>query len=250
MKKQSTYLNCDMGESYGSWKMGCDEQVMPHIDMANIACGFHASDPLIMSNTIKLANAHNVQIGAHPSYPDLNGFGRRSIPMEPEEITAMLIYQIGALQGLCASHNTELHYVKPHGALYNDMQSNLSIFEAVVSAVSSYSLPLMTLAITDNQPLLDIADRYDVPLLFEAFADRRYQANGLLAPRSLERAVITNREELLDQVQQIVKYGKVRTLDGFLIPIEADTLCVHGDNEQSIRLIQDIRHVIEQEEGR
>lgn len=249
MEKQSIFLNCDMGESFGNWKMGNDSAVMPHIDMANIACGFHASDPLIMNDTIRLALAHDVKIGAHPSYPDLQGFGRRSISMAPEEISAMLIYQIGALKALCESHNTELTYVKPHGALYNDMQVDVAVFEAVVDAVSSFSLPLMTLAITDNQTLLDIADKYSVPLLFEAFADRRYQANGLLAPRSMPDSVISNRDDLLSQVQQIVRYKKVRTIDGFLIPLEADTICVHGDNEESIKLIQDIRRIIEAEEG-
>lgn len=247
MRKPSIYLNCDMGESFGQWEMGNDSAVMPHIDMANIACGFHASDPSIMDQTIKLALSNDVEIGAHPSYPDLQGFGRRSIPMSPQEITAMLIYQIGALEALCRSHNVELKYVKPHGALYNDMQTNPEIFEAVVDAVSSFSLPLMTLAITNNQELLNIADRYEVPLLFEAFADRRYLANGLLAPRSLSNAVIHNREELLDQVAQIVRYKKVRTIDGYSIPLEADTICVHGDNEESIALIQDIKKIIETE---
>lgn len=247
MRKPSIYLNCDMGESFGEWEMGNDSAVMPHIDMANIACGFHASDPSIMDQTIKLALSNDVEIGAHPSYPDLQGFGRRSIPMSPQEITAMLIYQIGALEALCRSHNVELKYVKPHGALYNDMQTNPEIFEAVVDAVSSFSLPLMTLAITNNQELLNIADRYEVPLLFEAFADRRYLANGLLAPRSLSNAVIHNREELLDQVAQIVRYKKVRTIDGYSIPLEADTICVHGDNEESIALIQNIKKIIETE---
>jgi len=244
MIKRSVSLNCDMGESFGSWSMGNDPAVMPYIDMANIACGFHASDPKIMSDTIKLAIKHNVEIGAHPSYPDLQGFGRRSIPLPTEEITTMLIYQIGAIKGLCESHNTELSYVKPHGALYNDMQTDMSIFEAVVDAVSSFNLPLMTLAITDNQRLLDIADKHDVPLLFEAFSDRRYQANGQLAPRSLPNAVITTEEEILDQVQQIVQYGKVRTIDGFSIALDADTICVHGDNEKSIAIIDKIRTLI------
>ncbi len=244
MIKRSVSLNCDMGESFGSWSMGNDPAVMPYIDMANIACGFHASDPKIMSDTIKLAIKHNVEIGAHPSYPDLQGFGRRSIPLPTEEITTMLIYQIGAIKGLCESHNTELSYVKPHGALYNDMQTDMSIFEAVVDAVSFFNLPLMTLAITDNQRLLDIADKHDVPLLFEAFSDRRYQANGQLAPRSLPNAVITTEEEILDQVQQIVQYGKVRTIDGFSIALDADTICVHGDNEKSIAIIDKIRTLI------
>jgi UPF0271 protein len=230
-----------MGESFGSWTMGNDSLAMPHIDMANIACGFHASDPQVMSATIQKAIQNNVTIGAHPSYPDLQGFGRRSISMSSDEITNLLIYQIGALSGLCMSQNTTINYVKPHGALYNDMVKDLTIFEAVVEAVSCFNIPLMTLAVANNQPFLDIADCYEVPLLFEAFADRKYLANGHLAPRSVDGSVLTKKEDILDQVKQIAHYAKVRTLDGFSIPIEADTICVHGDNDQSIALIQSIR---------
>ncbi|NVD07938.1 5-oxoprolinase subunit PxpA [Vibrio sp. JPW-9-11-11] len=247
MTKRSISLNCDMGESFGAWTMGNDASVMPYIDMANVACGFHASDPQVMSQTIQLAVSHDVQIGAHPSYPDLQGFGRRSITMAQDEISNMLIYQIGALKGLCESHNTDVNYVKPHGALYNDMQKDPVIFEAVLDAVSSFGLPLMTLAITDNQTLLDLADRYDVPLLFEAFADRRYQANGQLAPRTHPNAVLHTTSDILSQVQQIAKYRKVRTIDGFSIDIEADTLCVHGDNPQGIAVIAQIRELLAKE---
>ncbi|WGV98211.1 5-oxoprolinase subunit PxpA [Vibrio sp. YMD68] len=244
MTQVTITLNCDMGESFGEWKMGADEQVMPHINMANIACGFHASDPSIMSHTIELALQHQVSIGAHPSYPDLQGFGRRSIPFEPQQLTDLLIYQIGALKALCESKNTSLDYVKPHGALYNDMQTNITIFEAVVDAVSCFHIPLMTLASPHNQPKLDIADRYDVPLLFEAFIDRTYLANGLLAPRNLSGAVLSHQEDILNQLKQILNYQKVTTLDGFVIPIDADTLCVHGDNPDSIELIKEIAQLI------
>ncbi|MEH0688238.1 5-oxoprolinase subunit PxpA [Vibrio cholerae] len=245
MAKRAILLNCDMGESFGAWSMGNDTLVMPHVDMANIACGYHASDPTIMSHTVALAVRHNVKIGAHPSYPDLQGFGRRSLAMSPEEVTAMIIYQVGALKALCEAHNTELSYVKPHGALYNDMLKDLSLFDAVADAVSCFNVPLMTLAVLDNQPLLDIADRYELPLLFEAFADRRYLANGTLAPRVLPDAVITNAEDIISQVRQITQYGKVRTIEGYAIDIEADTLCVHGDNLAAIDIIKQIRTSIE-----
>ncbi|MDA0118477.1 5-oxoprolinase subunit PxpA [Vibrio sp. T11.5] len=244
MTKRSITLNCDMGESFGSWRMGNDESVMPWIDMANIACGFHASDPQIMSNTIKLAIEHDTQIGAHPSYPDLQGFGRRSIPMATEEITNMLIYQVGALKSLAESHNAQVGYVKPHGALYNDMMRDISIFDAVADAVSCFDVPLMMLAINDSEKHLDIADKYELPVLFEAFADRAYLSNGSLSPRSMPGAVLHQEEDILDQIKQIAHYGKVRTIDGFLIPIEADTICVHGDNEHAIRMIQKIRNVL------
>lgn len=245
MAKRAILLNCDMGESFGAWSMGNDTLVMPHVDMANIACGYHASDPTIMSHTVALAVRHNVKIGAHPSYPDLQGFGRRSLAMSPEEVTAMIIYQVGALKALCEAHNTELSYVKPHGALYNDMLKDLSLFDAVADAVSCFNVPLMTLAVLDNQPLLDIADRYELPLLFEAFADRRYLANGTLAPRTLPDAVLTNAEDIISQVRQITQYGKVRTIEGYAIDIEADTLCVHGDNLAAIDIIKQIRTSME-----
>ncbi len=247
MKKRTITLNCDMGESFGSWQMGNDEIVMPWIDMANIACGFHASDPHVMSRTIDYAIQHDVQIGAHPGYPDLQGFGRRSMSFSEEEICELIIYQVGALKALCESKNTEISYVKPHGALYHDMMSKPDVFRAVVDAVSCFNVPLMILASGNNQSYLDMADRYDVPLLFEAFADRTYLANGKLTPRNRPNAVLKTEESILSQVKQIAQYGKVTSSDGVVVAIEADTLCVHGDNEEAIRLIAKIRAQLEAE---
>tara|TARA_Y100001956_G_C4114460_1_gene184154 strand:- start:739 stop:1491 length:753 start_codon:yes stop_codon:yes gene_type:complete len=249
MKKTTIKLNCDMGESFGQWSMGCDEHVMPFIDQASIACGFHASDPMIMNSTVKLAINHDVQIGAHPSYPDLQGFGRRSIPFNSHEISNMIIYQVGALKAICESENTTLSYVKPHGALYNDMQKDNTIFEAVVDAVSCFNLPLMTLAVRNNQEMLNIADDYEVPLLFEAFADRRYMSSGQLAPRTMPGSVIHDTDEIIDQVIQIAQYGKVRTLDGYTIPVDADTICVHGDNLDAVHMIERIRDALYSEDS-
>lgn len=220
MSKRTIQLNCDMGESFGVWTMGADEEVMPWIDMANIACGFHASDPHVMSRTIDLALEHEVMIGAHPSYPDLQGFGRRSLAMNEQEVSEIILYQVGALKALCESKNGQLSYVKPHGALYNDMMSDPSIFRAVVDAVSCFNLPLMVLASANNQDYLDIADRFDVPLLFEAFADRTYLANGKLTPRSQPNAVLSSEEAILNQVRQIARYGKVTSSDGFVIRLK------------------------------
>lgn len=241
MKTSTITLNCDMGESFGQWTMGDDEAVMPHIDMANIACGFHASDPHIMSKTIDLAVKHQVDIGAHPSYPDLQGFGRRSIALDPTELSEILIYQVGALKALCESKNTELNYIKPHGALYNDMMRDHQIFTAVADATSCFGVPLMIMASIENQAFLNIADRYEVPLLFEAFADRAYLGNGTLAPRSQAGAVLHHEEDILGQVKQITQYGKITTLDGFIVPMEADTICVHGDNPHSIEVVEKIK---------
>ncbi len=247
MKKRTITLNCDMGESFGSWQMGNDEIVMPWIDMANIACGFHASDPHVMSRTIDYAIQHDVQIGAHPGYPDLQGFGRRSMSFSEEEICELIIYQVGALKALCESKNTEISYVKPHGALYHDMMNNPDAFRAIVDAVSCFNVPLMILASGNNQNYLDMADRYDVPLLFEAFADRTYLANGKLTPRDRPNAVLRSEESILSQVKQIAQYGKVTSSDGVVVAIEADTLCVHGDNEEAIKLIAKIRAQLETE---
>lgn len=241
VKKRTITLNCDMGESFGYWRMGNDELVMPWVDMANIACGFHASDPHVMSRTIDYVIQHDVQIGAHPGYPDLQGFGRRSMSFSEEEICEILIYQIGALKALCESKNTEVSYVKPHGALYNDMMANENVFRAVADAVSCFNIPLMILASGDNQRYLDIADNYDVPLLFEAFADRTYLSNGQLTPRAMPNAVLTSEDAILSQIKQIAEYGKVTTADGTIILIEADTICVHGDNDAAIELIAKIR---------
>ena len=249
MRNRNITLNCDMGESFGCWRIGNDAATMPYIDMANIACGYHASDPQIMNNTIKLALEFDVSIGAHPSYPDLLGFGRRSMSIQPNEISNILIYQIGALVGFCTSHNTELSYVKPHGALYHDMLSNNELFEAVIDATSVFSVPLMTLASNNNQAQLDIADKYDVPLLFEAFADRAYLGNGKIAPRNLPQSVLSTEEDILSQVAQIVNYGKVRTLDGYSLALEPDTICIHSDNPISLDIVEKIKKILTNDLG-
>ncbi|GAL14450.1 lactam utilization protein LamB [Vibrio astriarenae] len=244
MDSTRALLNCDMGESFGLWTMGNDAQVMPHIDLANIACGFHASDPQVMVNTIQLALEHNVKIGAHPSYPDLQGFGRRSIPMSIDEIINLMIYQIGALQALTHSQGSLLHYVKPHGALYNDMMRDMSIFEGICEAVSQFHVPLMVLATPNRESLLDIADQYDVPLLFEAFIDRAYLADGSLAPRSLKGAVLGNHDDIINQAKQIIHYQKIQTLDQETLIVEADTLCIHGDNPLAASIARDLRTLL------
>jgi UPF0271 protein len=233
-----------MGESFGAWKMGADEQVMPFVDMANIACGFHASDPSVMHDTIQLANQHDVEIGAHPSYPDLQGFGRRSLRMTDEEITNMVIYQVGALQALCRAQYTDIGYIKPHGALYNDMMEKDGVFLAVVKAAALFKVPLMILASQENEKYLEIADDFDVPLLFEAFADRLYQDDGMLTPRTLPNAVLNSEHAILEQVKMLAESRRVKTASGQYILLEADTICVHGDNDESIALIQKIRQTL------
>ncbi|MDB1126292.1 5-oxoprolinase subunit PxpA [Vibrio algarum] len=244
MSIEQLSINCDMGESFGIWKMGEDEEVMPWVDMANIACGFHASDPNIMSQTIQLALKYNVKIGAHPSYNDTQGFGRRSIAHTESEITHLMLYQIGAIKAIAALHEATVEYVKPHGALYNDMMRSPVIFKAIARAAQIYALPLMILSTSENEQYLEMADDFNVPLLFEAFADRSYLDNGQLTPRDHPKAVLHNSDDIYYQVMQIAKYGSVTTVSGQQLPIQADTICIHGDNPHSIVSIRKIKESI------
>jgi len=238
-------LNCDLGESFGSWTMGLDEQAMPHIDLANIACGFHGGDPDVMVRTLKLAKQHGVTIGAHPSYPDLQGFGRRSMQCSASEIVNLIHYQVAALDGMAQCQGLNLSYIKPHGALYNDMMAKPEVWQAVLQAVSSYHKPLklMILATADAAQYQQQAAAAGVSLLLEAFADRRYTDAGKLTPRSQTGAVLHG-AEVLAQVRQLVAQGSVTTDSGKTLPLAADTLCVHGDNVAAITQLTEIRELL------
>lgn len=238
-------LNCDLGEGYGRWQVAGEAAVMPHIDMANVACGFHAGDPLTIQRTLRLAADHQVQVGAHPAYPDLAGFGRRSLQCSPDEISAMVLYQIGALEGLARAVGTRVEYVKPHGALYHDMLRDESVLRAILAAVASHgrNLPLMLMATPDAERHRQLASEYGLDVLLEAFADRRYTPAGLLVPRSEEGAVLHRRDEILRQVQEIAA-GSVTTSDGRQYALQADTICVHGDNPEGVATIVDIRRTL------
>ncbi len=241
-------LNCDLGESYGSWVTGMDEAVMPFVDMANIACGFHASDPDVMAKTIQSAVKHGVTIGAHPGYDDKKGFGRRSIPHTHDELKNLLAYQVGAMIGMCQLYGAKVEYIKPHGALYNDMMSNEAVYKAIVESISlaGFGVPLMILAKVDNQKYQAIADEAGVSLLFEAFADRAYTNEGTLSSRTLPGSVHHDPQLIIDQVEQLVTKGTVTTIDGNELSLKADTICVHGDNPESIKTVQLLRKVIDQ----
>jgi len=246
-------LNCDLGESFGNWQMGDDKEIMPYIDMANIACGFHASDPNVMANTIKLAKQHQVKIGAHPSYPDLQGFGRRNMSFNKQEIVNLVQYQIGALAALCAAQDVQVEYVKPHGALYNTMMSNSELLEAILLSLSLLAdqsgnpLSLIILANNQSEKYLSLADKFSIPLIFEAFADRAYNDEGQLLPRNQQGAVLEGEDEILTNVKNLVKNRQVKTVNGKIIPIEADTICVHGDNAQALSTVKIIRQLISKE---
>jgi len=243
MSARRILLNCDMGESFGAWTMGDDAHAMPLVDMANLACGFHAADPLCMQRTVALAVQHGVAIGAHPAYPDLVGFGRRHLACSAEEVQAMVLYQIGALDAFCRAAGTQLAYVKPHGALYNDLVRDDALLSAVLEACATYrkGLPLMVLALADNSRELELADSADVPLLFEAFADRAYQSDGQLAPRRLAGAVHQDPQLILGQALAIARGEAFADLDGAPLRLQADSLCVHGDNAESLAVLRRLR---------
>ena len=238
-------LNCDLGESFGSWTMGLDEQVMPHIDQANIACGFHAGDPLVMQKTLKLAKTHGVTVGAHPGYPDLVGFGRRTMNCSSDEIVALMSYQIAAIDGVAKSLGLELEYVKPHGALYNDMMAKKDIREAILTALASYHKPLKLMLQATPQIEQHRAEAllFKVEILSEAFADRCYADDGKLLARTKEGAV-HSRDKMLAQVKQLKEQGSVTTISGHVLPLNADSLCVHGDNIEGVQAIEAIRELI------
>ena len=238
-------LNCDLGESFGAWQMTEDDKIMPYVDMASIACGFHAGDPLVLERALRFAKIHKVSVGAHPSYPDLQGFGRRSMQLARSELVALLHYQIAALDGMAACQGLTLSYVKPHGALYNDMMAQEEVLDSVLQAVSSYhrQLPLVIQATLDWQRHLNHALNKNVTLMFEAFADRRYQDDGSLVPRSQPGAVL-DAKQMLNQVEQLVSESKVTTVSGNHIDLRADTLCVHGDNQAALEGIKSIRQLL------
>jgi UPF0271 protein len=240
-------LNSDLGEGYGHWQLADEAAIMPHLDMANVACGFHAGDPLTLTRTLQLAREHGVTVGAHPGYPDRVGFGRRTIPMEPDELRAMFAYQIGALDALARAEGLRLAYVKPHGALYNDMMRDEAIFVVLTKAMAqSYpDLPLMILSTADNDRYRKKASEHGIRLLFEFFADRAYMNNGKLMPRSEPGAVIHDTDTVLERVRQIVVEGSVTTAGGTRLPLPADTICVHGDNPEAIALTRAIRELVD-----
>lgn len=240
-------LNCDIGESYGPWRMGQDESIMPMIDMANVACGFHAGDTNVMRKTVALAARHHVAVGAHPSYQDLPGFGRRSILHSPDEIEALILYQLGALAGICRAEGLSLSYVKPHGALNNDMMRDMSTLEAVMGAVHTYdpNLPLLLPSTRHHERHRKLADYVGIPLLLEAFADRAYDDEGQLVSRKLPGSVHQSVEDMVEQALSFAHHGGVESTSGRWLELPADSLCVHGDTDDALAAIRQIRSALQ-----
>ncbi len=236
-------LNCDIGEGFGAYKMCNDELIMPLIDLASIACGFHASDSVLMDKTVKLAKSFRVSIGAHPSYPDLLGFGRRSMKCSNKEIETMVIYQISALFGFCKANEVQLEFVKPHGALYNDMIADDEVFKSVLGGISKFDkdLKLMLLSTCKNEQKEKIASEYGIGLIFEVFADRNYTDEGFLVSRSKKNAVIKDKDEVLRRLKKLKDDNVILSVNGKALHLKADCICVHGDNEEALALVKSIR---------
>ena len=245
------WLNCDLGESYGAWKMPVDSAIMPLIDQANIACGFHAGDPVTLQTSLADAIKNKVSLGAHPSYPDREGFGRRSMAMSKTELIAALQYQISAISGMATLQGGQITYVKPHGALYNDLMQQPTIREAVFEAVGSFGhrqLSVMIQAHPDYKQLQHEADRFGIEVMFEAFADRRYTDEGYLVSRRETGAVLSH-DEAIAQAEQLIRNGTIVTQNQHQLEIKVDSLCVHGDTDGAVEMATTIRRLINTAKG-
>lgn len=228
-------LNADLGESFGSWVMGNDSTLMSFINSCNIACGQHAGDPVVMRDTVLLATTRGIQIGAHPGLPDLQGFGRREMAFKPEEVYALMLYQMGALEAICRACHATLHHVKPHGALYHMAARDILLAEAVARAVHDFDKRLILIGLAGSM-LVDAGSHFGLTVWKEAFADRRYDDNGHLLPRHTSGALIENIEEAVGQALAIAKGQPIQTANGTPLQIRADTLCVHGDGPHALAL--------------
>jgi UPF0271 protein len=238
-------LNCDLGEGFGAYTMGCDEEIMPLIDSANIACGFHGGDPSIIRQTVLLAKRHKVEMGAHVAYPDLQGFGRRSMNIRGQELIDCIQYQISALDGMARTHGGRVTYVKPHGALYNDINTDEALERTVMHAVASWHRPLelVRLATPRDKKSVETAFEYGLSLRFEAFADRGYTRAGYLVPRDKPGAVL-DVAAAVAQAKAIAS-GTLRSVKGHKLNIVPDTLCVHGDTPAAFDMLKAIRSALQ-----
>ncbi len=233
-------LNCDMGESFGAWKMGDDRGIISLISSANVASGFHAGDPATIRETVALAVEHGVAVGAHPSLPDLQGFGRRPMKVSPPEVYDLVLYQAGAVEAFARAAGTRLHHVKIHGALYNMAARDAELSEAIARAVRDLGGGVLLYGLSGSA-MMTAAAALGVRAVGEVFADRSYQPDGTLTPRSEPGAMITDAAASVAQVLTMVEQGKVRALSGAEIPVDAGTLCLHGDQPGAVRFAKALR---------
>ena len=229
-------LNCDLGESFGAYTLGLDLEVTPRVTSVNIACGWHAGDPLVMEQTVALAKRHSVAIGAHPGFPDLLGFGRREMAATPDEVYAYVKYQLGALYAFAKSQGMELQHMKAHGSLYNMAGKDIRLALAMCKACRDFDSRLIILALAGSQMEV-AAGELGMTCAREFFADRAYGADGNLAPRSLPGAVIHDTQIALDRVVKLISQGLVTAIDGSEIPVACDSICVHGDNQSAVDFV-------------
>ena len=233
-------LNCDLGESFGNYTIGMDEAVIPHISSANVGCGWHGGDPLVMRKTLALAKDAGIAVGAHPGFPDLMGFGRRNMTVTPDEAYSYTLYQLGAFYGFAKAAGMEVQHVKPHGAFYNMAGKDLAMSTAICKAIKDFDPNIILLALSGSK-MLEAAAEVGIPAAYEVFADRAYNEDGSLVARSLPGAVIHDTEECIRRVVQMVKEGTVTAITGKVIPIRCDSICVHGDNTSAVEFVKAIR---------
>lgn len=232
-------LNADMGESFGIYKIGNDEELMKYITSANIACGMHGGDPIVMDKTVCLAKQNGVSIGAHPGYPDLQGFGRRKMDMSLKEIECFVLYQLGSISAFCRSNGVELKHVKPHGVLYNLASEDIDIALSIANAVKMFDANLILVGLYNSQ-LIQAGKQVSLKTAREVFADRAYDDNGLLVSRKFSGSVFDSIDKVIEQAVNIIKYNKVKTINGNIIDIYGDTLCIHGDNPKAVEFANSI----------
>lgn len=237
---KSIDLNCDMGESFGAWKMGDDEAIMPLITSANVAAGFHAGDPATIRETVRLAVAHGVAIGAHPGLPDLAGFGRRAMKVSPREVYDLVLYQAGAVEAFARAAGARLHHVKAHGALYNMAAKDPALADAIAAAVRDLGGDVLLYALAGSA-MIDAAARHGVRAVAEVFADRSYQPDGTLTPRGEPGALITDEAAAVAQALAMVERGRVRSVTGVEVAVDAGTLCLHGDQPGAVAFARALR---------
>jgi UPF0271 protein len=237
-------LNCDMGESFGAYQLGMDEEVIQLISSANVACGFHGGDPNVMDRTVELARIYGVGVGAHPGYPDLNGFGRRFMDMERREIINMIVYQIGALQAFCTKHGVRIQHVKLHGALANRVDIDEALANHAADAVLAVN-PELPIFVTPNSVMHKVSLEKGLQPILEIYADRAYNDDLTLVSRKMTGAVITDPDMAANRVLKMISEGKVTTINGNEVDIKGQTICVHGDTQTALRMITKIRLLME-----
>jgi UPF0271 protein len=238
-------LNCDMGESFGPWRMGDDAAVLPHVTSASIACGFHAGDPMTMYRTVSAALAHGVAVGAHPGLPDLAGFGRRAMAVQPVDVYAMVVYQVGALAAFARSQGARLAHVKPHGALYNMAAADADLADAIAQAVDAVDPELALFGLAGSH-LLHAAEARGLRAVSEVFADRHYMPDGSLVPRARPDAMVTDEAQATARAVRMAREGRVTAVDGSDIAVRADTICIHGDGPHAVAFARGLRAALEQ----